>query len=134
MSVGKSIFENEPKWYMNDLEICNVDKLEILGHIFNKCGTGTDHVNQRITKCRKSFYIVSPVGMLYPGASPDVQSYLFKRICQPTITYGADCMNITDKDIGKLDSVQGQLLKQSLGLSKRSHNRIITCLKYSAYY
>ena len=33
MSVGKSIFENEPKWHMNDLKICNVDKLEILGNV-----------------------------------------------------------------------------------------------------
>ena len=118
MSVGKSIFENEPKWYMNDLEICNVDKLEILGNV----DWDWDWPYQRITKCRKYFYSLSPVGILYPGASPGVQSYLFKRICQPTITYGADCMNITDKDMGRLDSVQGQLLKQSLGLSKRSHN------------
>ena len=122
MIVGKSPFIYEPHWYMDSNELCIVDKLEILGNIFNSKGSGVDHVNKRIARCRQSFYGLSPAGMLYPGASTDVQSYLFKSICQPTLTYGADCVNITDNDILKLDSAQCKLIKQSLGLSKRSHN------------
>ena len=122
MIVGKSPFIYEPHWYMDSNELCCVDQLEILGNIFNSKGSGADHVNKRIAKCRQSFYGLSPAGMLYPGASTDVQSYLFKSICQPTLTYGADCINITDNDILKLDSAQCKLIKQSLGLSKRSHN------------
>ena len=125
MIVGKSPFIYEPHWHMDSNELCCVDQLEILGtcNIFNSKGSGADHVNKRIAKCRQSFYVLSPAGMLYPGASTDVQSYLFKSICQPTLTYGADCINITDNDILKLDSAQCKLIKQSLGLSKRSHNR-----------
>ena len=122
MIVGKSPFIYEPHWYMDSNELCCVDQLEMLGNIFNSKGSGADHVNKRIAKCRQSFYGLSPAGMLYPGASTDVQSYLFKNICQPTLTYGADCINITDNDILKLDSAQCKLIKQSLGLSKRSHN------------
>ena len=94
MIVDKSIFENEPKSYIHDIEMCNVEKLEILGNIFNVCGTGVVLVLTMLIGVLQSvrhFYSLSPVGMLYPGASPDVQSYLFKRICQPTITYKLWC-------------------------------------------
>ncbi|KAK2178240.1 hypothetical protein NP493_552g01050 [Ridgeia piscesae] len=60
--------------------------------------------------------------MLYPGATPDVQAYLYKCICQPTLTYGLECMSSTAIQMRRLESVQGRLIKQSLGLSKRSHN------------
>ena len=60
--------------------------------------------------------------MVYPGATPDVQSYLYKRICQPVLTYGLECINMSQCQIGKVNSIQGKLMKQSLGLSKRSHN------------
>ena len=53
---------------------------------------------------------------------PDAQSYLFRTICQPTLCYGTECMNISHRDVAQLDSTQGQLIKRSLGLSKRSYN------------
>ena len=60
--------------------------------------------------------------MLYPGATPDVQAYLYKCICQPTLTYGLECMGSTAIQMRRLESAQGKLIKQSLGLSKLSHN------------
>ena len=56
MIVGKSPFIYEPHWYMDSNELCCVDQLEILGNIFNSKGSGADHVNKRIAKCRQSFY------------------------------------------------------------------------------
>jgi hypothetical protein len=108
MIIGKSSFIKEPKWS--------------IGMVYNQSGACSDHVDSRIKKCRQSFYGLSSAGMLYPGASTDVQSHLFNHICQPTLTYGLDCINISQNEIVKLDSAQGKLIKQSLGLSKRSHN------------
>ena len=59
---------------------------------------------------------VFSVGMLYPGATPDVQAYLYKCIWQPTLTYGLECMSSTAIQMCQLESVQGSLIKQSLGL------------------
>lgn len=120
--IGKNSFISEPKWCLNGQLLENVKSLEILGNVFNNSGSGIDHVENRIKKCRQSFYNLLPAGILYPGASPEVQAYLYKHICQPSLTYGVECMNISDKEICKLDSTQGKLIKQSLGLSKRSHN------------
>ncbi|KAK2171370.1 hypothetical protein NP493_1068g01010 [Ridgeia piscesae] len=61
-------------------------------------------------------------GMLYPGDTPDVQAYLYKCTCQPTLTYGLECMSSTAIQMRRLESVQCRLIKQSLGLSKLSHN------------
>ena len=60
--------------------------------------------------------------MLFPGATPNVQAYLYKCICQQTLTYGLECMSSTAIQMRQLESVQGSLIKQSLGLSKLSHN------------
>ena len=43
-------------------------------------------------------------------------------ICQPTLTYGLECMSSTAIQMRRLEPVQGRLIKQSLGLSKLSHN------------
>ncbi|KAK2165181.1 hypothetical protein NP493_1379g01029 [Ridgeia piscesae] len=60
--------------------------------------------------------------MLYPGATPDVQAYLYKCIFQPMLTYGLECMSSTAIQMRRLESVQGRLIKQSLGPTKLSHN------------
>ncbi|KAK2188297.1 hypothetical protein NP493_136g00009 [Ridgeia piscesae] len=60
--------------------------------------------------------------MLYPGATSDVQAYLYKCIYQPTLTYGLKCMSSNAIQIRRLESVQGRLIKQTLGLNKLSHN------------
>ena len=79
-------------------------------------------ITNRLTKCRQSFYGLGNAGMLYTGATPGVLAYLYKRICQPTLTYGLECMSSTAIQMRRLESVQGRLIKQSLGLSKLPHN------------
>jgi hypothetical protein len=111
-----------PKWRLGDKCICNEESLNILGNVFNRGGNNASHVTNKLTKCRQSFYVLGSTGMLFPGATPDVQAYLYKCICQPTLTYGLECMSSTAIQMRRLESVQGRLIKQSLGLSKLSHN------------
>ena len=94
----------------------------ILGNVFNRGGNNASHVTNRLTKCRQSFYGLGNAGMLYPGATSDVQAYLYKCIYQPTLTYGLKCMSSNAIQIRRLESVQGRLIKQTLGLNKLSHN------------
>ena len=49
-------------------------------------------------------------------------AYLYIRICQPTLTYGLECMGNTAIQMRRLESAQGKLTRQCLGLSKLSHN------------
>jgi hypothetical protein len=59
--------------------------------------------------------------MAYPGATSDVKSYLWKSVCAPVLMYGMDSVPITKSNIKKLDTTQGNLVKQAMGLSKRAH-------------
>jgi len=72
---------------MNGSEMYNVDKFEILGNACYTIVTSGGHIKHRINKCRQS----SPVGMFYPGATPDIQSYLYRSQCQPTLACGFEC-------------------------------------------
>ena len=82
-----------------------------------------------------SFYALSHAGMVYPGATTDVQSYLYKRTCQPALTCGLECINMSQCQIGEVNSIQGKLMKQSLGLRKRSHNtEILQALDINQMY
>ena len=118
MVVGNNLFQHEPKWYLWSSEIDNENELEILGTVYTKNGGCEEHINNRIRKCRQSYYGLSKCGMVYPGATSDVKCYLWKSICNPVMMYGLDCINIDTRNMKKL---QGNLVKQSMGLSKRAH-------------
>ena len=63
--------------------------------------------------------------MSSPGAAPEVQAHLYKSICQPVLTYGMECMSNSKDQFRRMESIQGRLKKQCLGLSKRSHNSAV---------
>ena len=89
--------------------------------MFNGDGNNASHVTSRLTKYRQSFYALGSASMLYPGATLDVQVYLYKCLCQPKLTYGLVCKSSFTIQKGRLESVQSRLIKQSLELKKRSH-------------
>ena len=122
MIIGKSPFTCEPVWRLNDVRLRNVETMEILGNVFNSKGNNTSHVDNRLNKCRQSFYGLNSLGMSYPGAAPEVQAHLYKSICQPVLTYGMECMSYSKDQFRRMESTQGRLIKQCLGLSKSSHN------------
>ena len=70
MIIGKSPFTCEPVWRLNDVSLRNVETMEILGNVFNSKGNNTSHVDNRLNKCRQSFYGLNSLGMSYPGAAP----------------------------------------------------------------
>ena len=93
--------------------------------MFDSKGNNTSHVDNRLNKCRQSFYCLNSLGMSYPGAAPEVQAHLYKSICQPLLTYGMGCMSYSKDQFRRMESIQCRLIKQCMGLSKRSHNSAV---------
>ena len=60
--------------------------------------------------------------MSNPGAASDVKSYMWKAVCAPTLLYGTEAMYLSNTNVQKLNSLQGTLIKQSMGIGKRSHH------------
>ena len=67
-------------------------------------------------------FCLNSLGMSYPGVAPEVQAHLYKSICQPVFTYGMGCMSYSKDQFRRMESIQCRLIKQCMGLSKRSHN------------
>ena len=65
MIIGKSPFTCKPVWHLNDVSLRNVETMEILGNVFNSKGNNTSHVDNRLNKCRQSFYSLNSLGMSY---------------------------------------------------------------------
>ena len=124
MSVGHKpdCFVTEPKWYLNNYVMNTVTKLDVLGVTFSADGKYVDHVQTRIQKCRRSLYALSNVGMQYPGLNISSKRQLFKSICLPTLSYGTECLNLSNQDVKTMNSTQGCIIKQLCGLGKRSHH------------
>ena len=116
------ICENEPNFYLGSNPIQNAESVEILGVTFTSKCDFTHNVDNRITKCRNSSFSLSDVGMCYPGTMSDTKSYLFQSICQPTLLYGLDAVNLSSSMIKKLENVQGSIMKRVCGIPKRSHH------------
>ena len=75
-------------------------------------------VFKRISKCQQSLYGLRDAGMSYPGADASVNKYLWTSICQPTLLYGMECVHLSQSTMSRLETVQGNHIKQSLGLNK----------------
>jgi len=56
--------------------------------------------------------------MSYPGADASIKKHLWTTICRPTLLYGMECVELSKTTLSRLETVQGNHLKQSLGLSK----------------
>ena len=67
-------------------------------------------------------YSLNSIGMCYPGLNTASKTYLYKSICFPTLIYGLNSINISNKCIQQLESTQGGIIKQVCGLSKQSHH------------
>ena len=118
----------EPTWEIDNQVIENVDELEILGVTFGHSGSA--HVNNRIDKCKRAFYSLSNSGLGYPGCAAMVKSHIWKSVCQPVLSYGCDCIPLTKASTAALNTSQANLVKQSMGLSKRCRSSYLLNAMY----
>ena len=74
------------------------------------------HRFQRITSCRRAFFSLLGAGLCKDGVSPKTAAELWRKICNPVLTYSCETVNLTANNRKNLDKIQAKLLKVSLGL------------------
>ena len=99
-----------PLWIVVKKYPRNVETMEILGNVFNGKGNNTSHVDNRLNKCR--------LLRRYKPTYIDI-------LCQPVLNYGIECISNFNDHFRRMKSTQDRLIKQCLGLSKRSHNSVV---------
>ena len=77
---GKHRFNNEPKWLIGENVIEVTNELDILGSTFSEDGKGRAHVERRINSCRRNYYGLGEVGMVYPGLDTNTKRYLWNTM------------------------------------------------------
>ena len=123
ISYGQTILKCEPKLSLDQVPIKNVDNIEILGMILSSEGKCIKQVDSRILKCRKSYFSLNNVGMPYPGLPVDLKH------CRPILTVGLETVYLNRAMYGKLESLQGTIVKAFLGLNRYSHHaKLLTAL------
>ena len=86
MSTGykPDCFVTKPIWYLNENITETVTRLEILGETFTNNDTCSDHVQNRLQKCRRAFYSLRNIGMNYPGLNNKslicIAQYAYQRL------------------------------------------------------
>ena len=119
---GKIKFIQEPRWFLDNKVIENVDKFDILGTTFSSSNSFLDHLENRVGKSKKSFYSLKQQGLCYPGLNTVSKTALYNSVCQPVLTYGFDALYINEPGIERLEKAQGFIVKQFLGLDNRHHH------------
>ena len=67
--------------------------------------------------------------MPYPGLTVDLKLHLWHIICRPILTFGLETAYLNRAMYGKLESLQGSIVKAFLGLSRYSHHsKLMTAL------
>ena len=119
---GPRLLKEDVVFHLNGCPLDTVDQVEILGCCFTSNCNASAHVDKRIQKGRQSFFNLIDTGMGYPGLDCNTKAYLWKTICVPSLVYGCESISLCTNDLKCLEVIQGNLLKQSLGLNRRSHH------------
>ena len=65
-------------------------------------------------------------GMSYPGFKSYVKAFLWNIICCPVLAYGMESIDLSERDITHLRTMEGNTIKRVMGISKHSlHNNIL---------
>ena len=97
--------------------------------ILSSDGKCINQVDSRILKCRKSYFSLNNAGMPYPGLPADLKLQLWHTICRPVLTFGLETVYLNRTMFGKLESLEGTIVKAFLGLSRYSHHsKLLTAL------
>ena len=79
--------------------------------------------------------------MCYPGLNSSSKMHLFRSICQTTLMYGVECLNISSKHVNILNSAQGSVVKHVhvhvSGLSVRARHTALlqdVCVYFTQMY
>ena len=82
-------------------------------------------INQVDSRVSHILYMYMP----YPGLPVDLKLHLRHTICRPFLTFGLETVYLNRAMYGKLESLQGTIVKAFLGLSRYSHHsKLLTAL------
>ena len=75
-----------------------VVNISYLGAVLgNKCSH--EHVNNRISACRKAFYALQGVGLCNTDLNIDTALYVWSSTCKSILTFDCDALYLKNSDV-----------------------------------
>ena len=117
---------NNKKYIEEKIELCGetvewVKKLKYLGVWFNTNNNNKDHLQERRMNTWNAYYSLKSIGIEGKDLSPKLKAHLIKTYVRAITYYGLENLTITKTDIKKLQTLEGNMIKKMLGISKRTH-------------
>ena len=81
---------------------------------------GAAHAESRVQASQKAYYGLQGAGLHFQGVAPKVAAHMYAVGVRTILTYGCEAVNMASKNVQKLQTLQGKLLKSFLGLRKFS--------------
>ena len=111
--IGQNILQQLPTFSICSEEMKIVNSVNLLGvNINSKCDAQI-HADNRVRKCRMSYYGLGNCGMAYPGLATDVKSHPWRTLCDPVLSYGIECISLGKKTLG-LSTITARSMYQTI--------------------
>ena len=124
--AGSKNVELNPVIKLGNSELTVSDSMEILGKTYSSNGKASEHIYNRMQKCRNALH---SVGFRNPELCPRVKAHLWKSIGLPSLLYSVSTGSVTPGQLQLLESFQGHMIKSTLYLDKRArHSNILHSL------
>ena len=115
---GANPFIYDPKWHIQGTELQVCSTINYLGSVIGNTGKD-DHINARLSSCRKAFFSLQGAGLCSQGLSIETATHVFNATCKSILLYACKGMYLTNKNRKELDKLQGKLKKSIVGLNSR---------------
>jgi hypothetical protein len=113
---------NEPIFTITGKVIPNTDGLEYLGLPIGDNNYTDSFIQNNFRSVEKAFYSIRSIGLHKEFSNPLCISFIYKQYCQSIFNYGLELLPISKTLMKQLETRQGLLIKNVLGLSKYSRN------------
>ena len=120
--IGKEPHRQPPVWTLGETQVGLSEESGLLGVTFTSSMNSSTHVKTRKRKCQQGLFKLASMGLSYPGLNTDVKAFLWNSIGCPILSYGLESLQLTKTDIKELKTTQGNIIKRTMGVNKRSHH------------
>ena len=112
---GKNPFYVEPKWHINNVQLSIQNTVNYLGVTMGSNNVN-DHINARISSCRKSFYSMQNAGLCDKGLRIGTALNIFNSTCRNALIYGCESVYLSKQNQNDINKLQTKLLKYMIGI------------------
>ena len=126
LNGGEKLFKSEQiKVLMGKSQMPVVEISKYLGINIDTIHSDDEQTLNRFKKVQSCFYGLGSYGLKPPGLKPKIKSFIYNTYCQPMGTYAFGLMTINKQTIQKLNIMQNNLIRYTLGIPYKTHIKLL---------